>query len=96
MLLGKSKLDIIKVLICKSLTHSYFRHDELFSLNNVLREYNETKEKINNPENFWGIHYKSMVDMSRKTYEKNVSKTLLGTDKIFWLNEKHIDHRRIR
>ena len=46
MLLGKGKLNIIEVLICKSLIDSYISHDELFSLNNLFREYNEMKEEI--------------------------------------------------
>ena len=45
-LLGKGKLNIIEVLICKSLIDSYISHDELFSLNNLFREYNEMKEEI--------------------------------------------------
>ena len=28
----------------------YISHDEFFSVNNVLREYNEMKEEIKNPE----------------------------------------------
>ena len=43
MLLGKDKLNTIEVLIFKALIDSYISHDELASLNNVLREYNEIK-----------------------------------------------------
>ena len=50
MLLGIGKLNAIKVLISKALIESYISHDEIVSLNNVLREYNETKEKIKNRE----------------------------------------------
>ena len=39
-LLGKIKLNTI---------NSYISHDELVSVNNVLREYNDMKEKIINP-----------------------------------------------
>ena len=45
-LLGKDKLNTIEVLISKALIDSYIRHDELVSVNNVLREYNEIKEEI--------------------------------------------------
>ena len=45
-LLGKDTLNIIKVLISKALIDSYISHEELFPLNNVLREYNEMKEEI--------------------------------------------------
>ena len=49
-LLGKTKLDTIEVIISKVLIDSYISHDEFFSVNNVLREYNEMKEDIKNPE----------------------------------------------
>ena len=50
MLLGY-KLYTIEVLISKSLIGTYISHDEFVSINNVLREYNETKEEMKNPEN---------------------------------------------
>ena len=50
-LLAKSRLNTIEVLISKALLDSYFNHDEFVSINNVLREYNEMKEEIKNPEN---------------------------------------------
>ena len=46
MLIGKDKLNTIKVLISKALINSYISHDKFVSVNNVLREYNEIKEKI--------------------------------------------------
>ena len=49
-LLGKDKLNAIDALISKSLIDSYFGHDELFSANNVLREYNEIKNERKNSE----------------------------------------------
>ena len=50
-LLGKTKLYTIEVVISKSLINSYISHDGFVSVNNVLREYNEIKEEIKNPEN---------------------------------------------
>ena len=50
MLLEKDKSNTIEILISKSLINSYVSHDEFVSLNNVLREYNEIKEVIKNPE----------------------------------------------
>ena len=50
MLLGKVRLDIIKVLFSKPLTDSYFSYDQIVSVNNVLAEYYEFKEEIKNPE----------------------------------------------
>ena len=51
MLLGKAKLDTIDFLIYKALKESYISHDEFVSVNNVLREHNEMKEEVKNPEN---------------------------------------------
>ena len=51
MLLAENKLYTIKVLIYEALFDLYINHDEFVSLNNVLREYNEMKEAIKNPEN---------------------------------------------
>ena len=52
MLLAKSKLNTTEVLISKALSDLYVNHDNKFvSVNNGLREYNEMKEEIKNPEN---------------------------------------------
>ena len=32
-----------------------------------------------------------MVDMSRKTYERNGKEAIIYNDGILWLNEKHIE-----
>ena len=50
MLLGKDKSNTIEVLISKALIDSYISHGEFVSVNNVLREYNEMKEEMKNPE----------------------------------------------
>ena len=47
-LLAKSKLNRIEVLISKGLIDSVISQDELFLINNVLKEYNEMKEEIKN------------------------------------------------
>ena len=44
-LLVKDKLNAIEVLISKSLIDPYIIHDKFVSVNNVIREYNEMKEK---------------------------------------------------
>ena len=49
-LLGKDKLNTIEVLISKALIVSYFSHDEFVSVYKVLRENNEMKKEIKNPE----------------------------------------------
>ena len=46
MLWGRDKLNTIKVLISKALINSYISHDEFVSVNNVLREYNKTKNSV--------------------------------------------------
>ena len=50
-LLGKTELYTIEALISKVLIKSYISHDVFVSVHNVLREYNERKEEIKNPEN---------------------------------------------
>ena len=49
-MLVKDKVNIIEVLISKALIDSFINHDEFISVNNVLREYNEMKEEIKDPE----------------------------------------------
>ena len=44
-LLAKSKLNSIEVLISKALTDSNISHDEFVLINNVLKEYDNMKEK---------------------------------------------------
>ena len=46
--LGKDKLNIIEVLISKSLIDSYISHDEFVSVDITSREYNEIEEEIKN------------------------------------------------
>ena len=48
---AKTKLNTIEVLISNTLSDSCTSHGELVSVNNVLREYNEMKQEIKNPEN---------------------------------------------
>ena len=50
-LLGKAKLNTIEVLLSKSLIDSYMT-------SKILREYNEMKEEIKNPETLSDIFYK--------------------------------------
>ena len=45
LLLAKAKLNTIELLISRALIDSYISHDELFSVNNVLRECDDMKEK---------------------------------------------------
>ena len=49
-LLEKTKLDIIEVLISKTLIDSNIIYDNLFSVNNVLRENNKMKEEAKDSE----------------------------------------------
>ena len=49
--LTKAKLNTIEVFISKVLIDSYINHDEFVSVNNVLREHNQTNERIKNPKN---------------------------------------------
>ena len=49
-LMGKDKLNTIEVLIFKSLIDSYISHDKFISVNIILREYNDIKNKMKNPQ----------------------------------------------
>ena len=49
-LLEKTKLDIIEVLISKTLIDSNIIYDNFFSVNNVLRENNKMKEEAEDSE----------------------------------------------
>ena len=51
MLLGKANLDSIEAIIFKALTDLYICCDKLVSVNNVIREYNETTEEVKNLQN---------------------------------------------
>ena len=92
MLLGKNKLNTIKVLIFNFLIHLYISHYEFVSVNNVIKENNWIKEDTNK---FCDKHYKNMVRISRKTYKRNDIETIVDKDGILWLNEKHTEERLI-
>ena len=48
--MDKDKLNTIEVLISKSIIDSCISHDKSVAVDNVLREYNEIKNEIKNPE----------------------------------------------
>ena len=50
-LLRKANLDSIEAIIFKALTDLYICCDKLVSVNNVIREYNETTEEVKNLQN---------------------------------------------
>ena len=47
-MLAKAKLNSIEVLISKVLIYSNTSHDEFVLINNVVKEYDDTKEEIKN------------------------------------------------
>ena len=47
-MLAKNKLNNLEVLFCKGVINSYISQDELLKVNNVLKEYHDTKEGIKN------------------------------------------------
>ena len=49
---AKSKINSIEVLISKLLMVSVISHDEFTLTNNVLKEYNQMKEEIQNLKTF--------------------------------------------
>ena len=51
LLLGKGTLNFVEVPISKALIDSCISH-KFVSVNNVLREYNDMKKEIKNPETY--------------------------------------------
>ena len=47
-MLSKSKLNSVELLISKALIDSNIIHNEFDSINNVVKEYNDMKEDLNN------------------------------------------------
>ena len=54
-MLAKYKLNSTEVLISKALIDSNISHDEFVLINNVLKEYDDMKEKIENLKT-WTVH----------------------------------------
>ena len=50
-MLAKNKSNTMKVSISKTLIDSDSSHDELVSMNKLLRKYNDMKEAVKNPKN---------------------------------------------
>ena len=46
-LLAETELNIIEVLVSKALIDSYISHDEFVLINNIVKEYDDLKEEIN-------------------------------------------------
>ena len=65
----------------------------------MLWKYIEMKEEMKKFWNFPGICFINMVGINRKTYKTNDLETVVDSDGIFWLTEKHIeevlDHKKV-
>ena len=70
-MLGKNKLNIIEVLISKSLKDSYMSHGEFVSINNVLIEYNDMNKETKKFWTFYGIYYMKTVKSNCVSCKKN-------------------------
>ena len=51
MLITKAKLNSVEILMSKALIDTNITHDELVSINNVSKEYDDIKEEVRNLEN---------------------------------------------
>ena len=67
-ILGKAKLDTVKVLVSKALINLYINHDKLVSVNNVLREYNNMKEEIKASQHACEIYYIKTMEKYSVSY----------------------------
>ena len=77
-MLAETKLNITEVLISKVLIDSYISQDESVSVNNVLIEYNEMKEKTRNPIKCCRIYYIKTMEMETYCVEmflRNILRT---------------------
>ena len=73
------------VLISKSLIDSYISHEEFASVNNALRECNETKEEIKNPENvlkYTRIYYIKTMETCCVRCKRNTANKMSSVMKI--------------
>ena len=76
-LLAKSKLNVIKVLISKTLADSVISYDEFVLINNILKEYNKIKEEMKKKKRCNQVYsiYKTMLlyclNCRRNTASKN-------------------------
>ena len=51
MLIAKAKLNSVEILMSKALIDTNITHDELVSINNVSKEYDDIKEGVRNLKN---------------------------------------------
>ena len=51
MLIAKAKLNSVEILMSKALIDTNITHDELVSINNVSKEYDDIKEEVRNLKN---------------------------------------------
>ena len=86
MLLVKTKSNSVEVLISKALINSYTMHDQFVSVKNVLREYNEMRNKLKILKllSLCNTLYK-ITDLSRASYVKNGVEAVVDNDDILWL-----------
>ena len=60
-------------MISKALINSYINYDNIVSVNNLLKEYNEMKESIKNPKKSCGIHYIKATETYGLTCKENTT-----------------------
>ena len=82
--LGKTKLNIIKILNSKVLIDSYDSHNKFVSVNNILRKHHEMK-KSKMSWNFCWTQYTNIVDIRNETNERNHVETAVDNDGKLWL-----------
>ena len=78
------KLNTIEILISKVLFDSYVGQDKFVSANNVLREYNEIKKEIKNPET--SVEHNILYGWwKQRNAWKNGIEAIADNDGILWL-----------
>ena len=78
------KLNTIEILISKALFDSYVGQDKFVSATNVLREYNEKKKEIKNPET--SVEHNILYRWCKQRNAwKNGIEAIADNDGILWL-----------
>ena len=76
-LLAKDKFNSAKILIFKALIESYITHDELASVNNMLREYDDMKDTV-----------KTSIQLRPQRFIENLKLYISHCNHIIWSVEE--------
>ena len=84
------------ILISTALINSYISHDELVSINNAIREYDDLKQEIKNLKTLKCIKYKESKNpkIVRRNKEKRMISSMWNSKNLRFIKEKE-DFRKV-